>query len=279
MDFQGANVIITGGSSGIGKAAAELLAADGANVFIIARDEAKMNQAVREIEKKRVSSDQRFAAFTADVKSYEEVERAVAAIVRANGLPDGLINSAGISYPGYFEEIPLDTFRNLMDVNFFGTLYAIRAVLPYLQDQGGGFITNISSGAGVVSWFGYTAYSPTKFAVRGFSDALRDELKPLGISVSVVLPPDTETPQLRFEQDLLPAETRAISGTVAPMSPEEVARHILNGVRRGKYLIMPGFKNEAMLRFFSIFGSLTNWCKDHVIAGDWMGKILLKVLS
>ncbi len=97
--------------------------------------------------------------------------------------------------------------------------------------------------------------------------------------MSVVFPPDTDTPQLRFEQKLLPAETRAISGTVAPMKAEEVAQQILNGVRRGKYLIMPGFKSEMMLRFFSTFGSLTNWCKDHVIAGDWMGRIILKVFS
>jgi 3-dehydrosphinganine reductase len=166
-----------------------------------------------------------------------------------------------------------------MDVNFFGTVHAIRAVLPHLKNRGGGFITNISSGAGLVSWFGYTAYAATKFAVRGFSDALRDELKPQNISVSVVFPPDTDTPQLAFEQSLLPAETRAISGTVAPMSPEEVARQILAGVRRGRYLIMPGFKSEMMLRFFSTFGALTNWCKDHVITGDRTGKILLKVLS
>ncbi len=165
MDFEGANVIITGGSSGIGKAVAKLLAAEGASVFIIARDEGKLNRAVREIEKERVSPDQRFGAFTADVRSYDEVAQAVGDIVRANGLPHGLINSAGITYPGHFEEIPLDTFRNLMDVNFFGTLHAIRAVLPYLQDQGGGFLINISSGAGIVSWFGYTAYAATKFAV------------------------------------------------------------------------------------------------------------------
>jgi len=279
MDFRGSNVIITGGSSGIGKAVAKLLAADGANVFIIARDEARLGQAVSEIEAERLSPDQRFGAFTADVKSYEEVETAVAAIVAAHGLPDGLVNSAGTTYPGHFEEIPLDTFRHLMDVNFFGTLHCIRAVLPYLQDRGGGFITNISSGAGLVSWFGFTAYAATKFAVRGFSDALRDELKPQGISVSVAFPPDTDTPQLAFEQALLPAETKAISGTVAPMSPVEVARQILSGVRRGKYLIMPGLKSQMMLRFFSTFGSLTNWCKDHVIAGDRTGRILLKVLS
>ncbi|MEA3345503.1 MAG: SDR family oxidoreductase [Chloroflexota bacterium] len=279
MNFQGANVIITGGSSGIGKATAKMLAKQGANVFIIARDQKRLDQALQEIEAEGVSPDQQFGAFSADVRSYEEVEAVVAAIVETGGLPDGLINSAGITYPGYFEEIPLEVFHDLMDTNYFGTLHAIRAVLPLLKKNGGGFIVNISSGAGIVSYFGYTGYAAAKFAVRGLSDALRDELKPQGISVSVVFPPDTDTPQYRFEQKLLPPETRAISGTVKPLSPEQVAREILQGICRGKYLIMPGFKSELMLRFFSIFGSLTNWAKDHVIAKDRIGQLLLKVLS
>lgn len=279
MDFKGTNVIVTGGSSGIGKATAKLLSGEGANVFIIARDQKKLDQALQEIEAEEVSPDQRFAAFSADVRNYEEVEAAIAAIVEAAGLPDGLINSAGITYPGYFEEIPLEVFHDLMDTNYFGTLYAIRAVLPFLTERGGGFIVNISSGAGIVSYFGFTAYSASKFAVRGFSDALRDELKPKGIFVSVVFPPDTDTPQHRFEQKLLPPETRAISGTVKPMRPEQVAKDILDGVRKEKYLIMPGFKSEAMLRFFSIFGSLSNWAKDHVVADDRTGKILLRIFS
>jgi 3-dehydrosphinganine reductase len=279
MSFRGANVIVTGGSSGIGKAVATRLVQQGANVFIIARDQARMDQAIRDMEAERTRPDQSIRAFAADVSRYEEVEAAVAAAVQTGGLPDGLINSAGITYPGRFEEIPLHAFRSVMDVDFFGTLYAIRAVLPYLKQKRGGFVVNISSGAGLVSWFGYTAYSAAKFAVRGFSEALRDELRPLGITLSVVFPPDTDTPQLRYEQTMLPAETKAINGTVSPMSPGRVAQSILRGVKSGKYLIMPGAKSQAMLRFFSTFGSLTNWCKDHVIAGDRIGRIVLKVLS
>ena len=280
MDFQGANVIITGGSSGIGKATAKLLAKYGANVFIIARDQRRLDQAIQEIEAERISPTQQFGAFSADVRSYEGVEAAVAAIVDAGGLPDGLINSAGITYPGHFEEIPLKTFRDLMDVNYFGTLYAIRAVLPFLKEKGGGFIVNISSAVGIVSIFGYTAYAASKFAVRGLSDALRDELKPQAISVSVVFPPDTDTPMTRFEQNLLPPETKAISGTVKLISPEQVARETLEGVRKGKYLIMPGSKSDVMMiRFFSIFGSLANWAKDHVVADDTIGRLVLRILS
>jgi len=280
MDFRGANVIVTGGSSGIGKATARLLAEYGANVFIIARDQKKLDQAIGETKAQRISSSQQFGAFSADVTSYEEVEAAIAAIVEVGGPPDGLISSAGITYPGHFEEIPLKTFRDIMDVNYFGTVHATRAVLPFLKERGGGFIVNLSSQAGMVSFFGYTAYSASKFAVRGFSDALRDEVKPQGISVSIVFPPDTDTPMFRFEQKLLPRVTKAIMGTVKLMSPEQVAREMLEGVRRGKYLIMPGSKSDVlMVRFFSIFGSLANWAKDHVVADDTVGRLLLKILS
>jgi len=279
MDFQGTNVIVTGGSSGIGKATARLLAKRGANVFIIARDQRKLGQALQEIEAERARPDQVFGTFSADVRDYGEIETTVSTIARTQGLPDGLINSAGITYPGYFEEIPLKTFHALMDVNYFGTLHTIRAVLPFLKKRGSGFIVNICSSAGLVSFFGYSGYAASKFAIRGLSDALRDELRPQGISVHIVFPPDTDTPQYHFERELLPPETKAISGTVKPLSPDQVARDILEGVRKGKYLIMPGLKNEMMLRGFSIFGSLANWGKDHVIARDKIGKALLKILS
>lgn len=280
MEFQGANVIITGGSSGIGKALAKLLAERGANVFIIARDQKKLNQAIQEIKAEKASPDQRFRAFSADVRSYEEVAATVAAIVQVGGLPHGLINSAGITYPGYFEEIPLKAFHDLMDVNYFGTVNTIKAVLPFLKERGSGFIVNVSSGAGILSGIGYSAYAASKFAVRGFSDALRDELKPQNISLSVVFPPDTDTPQLRFEKELSPPETKALGGTLSkPLSPERVAEDILKAVKKKKYMTMPAFKNAAMLRFFSIFGSLERWAKDHVIADDKTGKLLLKIFS
>jgi len=266
MNFQGANVIITGGSSGIGKATAKLLAKRGANVFIIARDQKKLEQAVQEIEAERVSADQQFRCFSADVSSYEEVEAAVAAIVEAGGPPDVLINSAGISHPGYFEEIPLSIFKDTMDTNYFGTLHAIKAVLPHMMARKSGHIVTVSSVAGLIGVFGYTAYGASKFAVRGLSAALRAELKPHNIGVSVLLPPDTETPQLWEENKIKPYETKAISGNVKPMSAERVARELLNGIRRGKHLIIPGLESKLISRLQGLSSSLVDWYMDRLVA-------------
>ena len=266
MDFQRANVIITGGSSGIGKATSKLLAKYGANVFTIARDRKKLDQAVQEIEAQRISPDQQFGAFSADVRSYKEVENAIAAIIEADGPPDILINSAGICHPGYFEELPLSVFRDMMDTNYFGTLYAVKAVLPHMMAQGKGHIVTVSSVAGLIGVFGYTAYGASKFAVRGLSEALRSELKPHNIGVSVLLPPDTETPQLWEENKIKPYETKAISGSVKPMSPEKVAQELLEGIRRGKYLIIPGLESKLIYRLQGLSGSLLYWYMDRLVA-------------
>lgn len=265
MNFQGMNVVITGGSSGIGKATAKLLAKQGADVFIIARDQEKLNRAIQEIEIKKVSHSQRFGGFSADVKSYKQVVSAIEAIVKDVGPPEILINSAGITHPGYFEKLPLNIFREIMETNYFGTLHTIRAVLPSMITQRNGYIVNVSSLAGVIGVFGYTAYGASKFAVCGFSEALRSELKPYNIKVSVVLPPDTDTPQLREENKIKPYETRFISGNVKPLTPEKVAKEILKGIGRGKYLIIPDRKSRLIYRFQCLSSSLVHWYIDRLV--------------
>ncbi len=101
--------------------------------------------------------------------------------------------------------------------------------------------------------------------MRGFSDALRSELKPLGVQVSVVFPPDTETPQLAFEEPLKPFETREVAGTLHPMSAEEVARETLRAARKGKYLIIPGFGGKFLYKLMGIMGNFTFTVIDWLI--------------
>jgi 3-dehydrosphinganine reductase len=289
MDFKGKIVIITGGSSGIGKATAKLLSREGANVFIVARDQEKLDQALQEVKAEGDNPDHQYGAFSADIASYEEAEDAIAAIVETGGAPDILINCAGMVYPGYFEELPLSTFRDQMDVNYFGTLHTVKAVLPHMMAQGKGHIVNVSSIGGVAGGFGYTAYGASKFAVYGFTEALRTEMKPHGIEVSLVVPADTDTPQLREEREIQPLETKMISGAVKPnklnrpsefiaywlirwlltdsgepMSPDQVASAILEGIRSRDYLIIPDatLKIAFPLRGFII--PLGNWAQDQL---------------
>lgn len=259
MDFKNKNIIITGGSSGIGKATARKFASLGGNVFIVARDQKKLDSALEEISLAKIDDNQVFAAFSADVTDYQQVEKIINQVVEKYGPPDILVNSAGYAYPGYIEELPLEIIEDTMKIDFFGTFHTIKAVLPYMMKRKSGHIANISSLAGLKGIFGYSGYSAAKFAVCGLSEVLRSELMPYNISVSVLCPPDTDTPQLKYEDQFKPIETKMVSGSVKVMSPEKVAEAFVKGIVRKKYLIIPGFDSKLFVTLNRIFPPLVNW--------------------
>jgi 3-dehydrosphinganine reductase len=106
----------------------------------------------------------------------------------------------------------------------------------------------ISSAAGLVGIFGYTPYAPPKFAVRGLLEVLRLELRPYGVHVGCVCPPDTDTPQLAYENRFKPPETYAISGAIRPFTAEQVAASIVTGMSRGRFLITPDWQTKVVAR-------------------------------
>jgi 3-dehydrosphinganine reductase len=167
-----------------------------------------------------------------------------------------VINSAGVTYPGYFQDLDLDIFHWQMDVNYFGTLHVIKSLIGDMIQRGSGTIVNISSQASFTGVFGYSAYGPSKYAVRGLTDVLRSEMKPLGIDCHIVFPPDTDTPQLEFEKELKPPETKAIAGASSVLSAEKVAETILAGIKKGKYVIIPGFEGKLLYRLIGFLGNL-----------------------
>lgn len=233
---------ITGGSSGIGLALARLLAANGAHVWLAAREHNKLESALREVESARHSSEQRCGFISADLSVPAEAADAVSTVIQSAGHPDVVINSAGAAHPGYVQDLPLNIFRWMMETNYFATVYVTEAVLPGMIERRSGHILNISSMAGFLGVFGYTAYGASKFAVTGFSESLRAELKPHRIRVSVVFPPDTDTPQLAYENKYKPPETKAISGTAHALSAQQVAQAILQQAEQGHFLIFPGLE-------------------------------------
>jgi 3-dehydrosphinganine reductase len=200
------------------------------------------------------------------VSSERQVSEAIARLVAEAGLPDLVINSAGITHPGYVQELSLDIFREMMEVNYFGTVYVTKAVLPGMLERGSGHIVNIASLAGVVGVFGYTAYGASKYAVRGFTDALRAEVKGLGIDVSIVFPPDTDTPQLAYENEFKPPETKALSNLNSILPPDKVARAILDGIRRRRYVILPSFDSKLTYWLVSLAGTLAYPAMDWLVA-------------
>jgi len=238
-EFSGKIAFITGGSSGIGLACAELLAARGADVAVFARGREQLDKALAKIELHRVTQIQRFLAVGLDVSRREQVETVLNKAVADLGAPDILINSAGVSFPQRFEDIPYAKFDEIVHINLHGTWNTISILLPYMK-KNGGYIVNVSSVAGYIGVYGLSAYSASKFAVLGFSEALRSELKRVNISISVLCPPDVDTPMLERSNKIKPEETKAISSSASLMKPIDVARYVVAGMGRGQFLILPG---------------------------------------
>jgi 3-dehydrosphinganine reductase len=243
-DFQGKVVLITGGSSGMGLATARLLAGQGANVWLLARRPDHLAEALKLVEAAASDHDQRFGTIVADVTDQKQVQNAIARVIETAGLPDLVINSAGAAHPGYLQELGMDVFRAMMDLNYFGTINVIHALLPGMISRRSGYIVNIASEAAFLGVFGYSAYAPSKYAVRGYSDVLRVEMKPFGIAVSIVFPPDTDTPGFAHENLTKPVETKELGGSL--ISPDVIARAILKGVKRGRYIILPGLESNVL---------------------------------
>lgn len=260
--FKDKTVLITGGSSGIGFAFANALAKFGAIPSLLARDEQKLEQAKAKILISCPTAT--VHTIKADVTKADQLSTILAEHCDKYGTPDVLINSAGVARPGYVEELPLDVFKWTMDIDYHGTVNMIKLLLPGMLERGSGHIINVSSIAGVIGVFGYTAYSGAKFAVKGFSDCLRTELKPKGIKVSVLYPPDTDTPQLAWENQYKPPETRTISGTAKPISPDLLAEKALRDVAKGKVSLLPNFESKLM---YFVGTRLGDWIYPIM---DWM---------
>lgn len=258
--------LITGGSSGIGLALARLLAQQGSHVWILARRADQLSAALAEIYSARRYADQLCGSVSADVSDADQALAAVEKVKSEVGAPHLLINSAGVARPGYISELSLGDFHQMMDINFFGTVNMVKAVLPDMIGRGWGHIVNISSIAGFLGIFGYSAYGSSKYAVTGFSDILRAELKPKGISVSIVFPADVDTPQLAYESQLRPPETRALADGGPISSPEAVAAAILGGVENGQYIILPGAFGKLIYFLTHFLGRARNPIMDWMVS-------------
>ncbi len=259
--FQDKGILITGGSSGIGLALAKQAAGFGARVTIVARRKALLEEAKAEIAKAHPSA--KVTILDVDVSKADEVAEKIGELSKTESI-DILVNNAGVARPGRFLELPADEFRQQMDINYFGAVNMCRAVLPHMIARaGGGHVVNVSSLAGVIGIYGYTAYAPTKFALCGFSQVLRAEMWPHRIKVSVVLPPDTDTPQLAFENQYKPAETRAIAGTVKTLSPDDVALAMMRGMAAGEFEIYCDMASKMSGLAQGVVPGIVRWfCDD-----------------
>ena len=267
MNLSQSVALITGGSSGIGLATAKLLAAGGAHVWLVARDEARLHAALAEVNAARRTTMQCCGALSADISNADEATAAVRRVAAIVDSPSVIVNSAGIVFPGYVEEFDPTECRRQIEVNYLGAVYVTQAALPAMLERCAGHIVNVCSVAGFLGVFGYTAYCGSKYALRGYSDVLRVELKPRGIHVSIVFPPDTDTPQLVNERATRPPEVDIILGRkVSTKSPEFVARAILDGIAHRRYIITPGLDTTILYWLCGVVGPLQYRIMDGLVA-------------
>ena len=265
--FRGRCALVTGGSSGIGRALALALVREGANVAIVARGPERLAAVRHELEQ-AAGFGLRVAAAAADVAEATQVERAVTACTDALGGLDLLVNDAGIALARRSADTTLADYRRLLEVDFLGAIHVTQAALPRLLAAGGADVVNVSSLAALLPIAGYAAYAPAKAALAAWSEVLRQELAPHGVRVSVVFPPDTDTPQLEEENREKPPETRALAGGAGLLSAEAVADAILRGVARGKARIVPGASARSVAALARWFPGIVRRVIDRELAGS-----------
>ena len=157
----------------------------------------------------------------------------------------------------------------MIQVDYMGTVNMVRAFAPYFMEQKHGSIVNVASAGGYMGVFGYAAYSPAKFAVVGFSECLRHELIPYNVSVSVIFPPDTDTPQWHEENRTKPQETRVLAGTIKVLDASKVALSLLQGMARGSFFIIPGAMNKFTYFMNRHFHSLVWMITSSMLRKFW----------
>ncbi len=226
-------VVITGASSGIGRATALALAKKGAHVVLAARREDPLEDLARECEALGV----RALVVPTDVSDAAAVRHLASEAVSAFGRFDAWVNNAGVYLMGRLEETPDDAFRQLMETNFFGTVSGTRAALTQFRHQGYGTLVNVASTFGTVTAPYVSAYVASKHAVRGFSASVRQEFLDTGIDVCTVLPAAIDTPLWQHTANYTGWRIRPVEPVY---TPERVAHAILRVLRHPKHEVFVG---------------------------------------
>jgi NAD(P)-dependent dehydrogenase (short-subunit alcohol dehydrogenase family) len=243
--YSGRTAYIVGGSSGIGLAVAGELARRGTHLCLLARRPDVLEQARLQVRSLALLPGQRVRDTTLDVTEHGLTQKVLGQVARDWGRPDLVINCAGRAMPRQFAQITPEQFAETLRLNLQGAFNLAAAASPLMQ--AGGHLVNVASLAGLLGVYGYSDYCAAKFGLVGFSAALRCEMAPLGIKVSVLCPGDTDTPGYRQEDKHKPALTRALSAHGGLLRPEQVAKALLAGLARNKFLIVPGLRAKLIV--------------------------------
>ncbi len=269
MHFNGKNVWITGGGSGIGLAVGKRFAATGGYVTVF--DMRLRDEALLELDQAR-----RFAAipvrsYVMDVGDGEQVKRLFNLAAKETGKPDLVLNCAGIASVSEFERLSYDEWDRVIRVNLYGSRNVASAALPLLEP--GARLALVAALTDMAGGYGHAASAASKFAVFGLAEALRVEWKPKGIAVSVICPLVVDTPLLLHEQHTIaptvPAGTTLFPGA---LTVDEAAEAIVLGLERRHYMIVPGSKGKIIRLLTKL---MPQWLA-HLIADALVRKALAK---
>lgn len=236
MELHGKNVVITGASSGIGRATAMEMARRGANVVLAARRAERLEEVAAACRSRGV----RALTIPTDVTRPEDCRR----LIDAAGDVDVLVNNAGFAVLDTIDEANAGDLREMMDTNYFGAVHCTQAVLPRMLARRSGSIVNVGSITGIMGVAKMAGYGATKAALIAFTEGLRDEVIDRGVSVALVCPGTTESEFfVKAERSKIPAASRL----VPTATPEQVARAVCDAAEDGRYRrILPLFARIFM---------------------------------
>ena len=250
--FQGKNIVITGGSDGIGKELVMQFLSLGAKVATCGRNPQKLE------DLQKACANEHLMVFTADVSKKEDCEAFVKAALQKLGGIDVLINNAGISMRALVSEVKVETLQQVMDINFWGTVYTTMAALPSIKDRNG-VVVGVSSIAGYRGLPGRSGYSASKYALNGWLEALKTELYGSGTHVMWVCPGFTAS-NIRYaalnKDGASQGETPMDEGKM--MSAEECATHILSAIEKKKRTLVLTFTGKRAVFLNRFFPSLAD---------------------
>lgn len=263
--MQHKHVLVTGGSSGIGLDLAKAYAHHGWSVTIVARDQEKIDDAIFGCQQISRLPRSQIRGYSIDISNSENVAAFAKTASLEIGTPDLIILSAGMCYSKRFIDDSEDSFESLMKTNVFGSRSFVKAFLPNMQKRRSGQICFVSSLAGIIPVYGYSTYSASKFALIGLAGALRQELTEYNIGVSVLCPPEVDTPLIAEEAKSILPQTRFLKDVGGTLDVKTVTKAAQKGIANNRFLIIPGVKAKFTYLQARLAPRLSAWITQKLI--------------